>query len=97
MHTQTTLTRKSAVLVVGARDTLLAGVAALALPGVACVTTDPGKRQVLIRYDPDEVGADSILRAMRPNLLLDDAAVTRLLLSAWPTLAKAFPVAANLL
>jgi hypothetical protein len=93
MHTQTS---KSAVLVVGAHDTLGAGIAALALPGVACVTTDPGKSQVLIRYDPDEVQADSILRAVRPNLL-DDAAATRLLLSAWPTLAKALPVAANLL
>lgn len=93
MHTQTA---KSAVLVVAAPDTLSAGVAALALPGVACVTTDPSKCQVLIRYDPDEVKADTILRAVRPNLL-DDAAVTRLMLSAWPTLAKAFPVAANLL
>ena len=94
MHVQTA---KSAVLVVGAQDTLSAGIAALALPGVACVTTDPAKSQVHVRYDPDEVRADSILRAMRPNLL-DEAAATRLmLLSAWPTLAKAFPVAANLL
>jgi copper chaperone CopZ len=89
-------TTRSAVLVVGALDTRVAGNAALAVPGVACVTTDPEKGQVLVRYDPDEVGADRILRAVRPDLP-DEESVPRMLLSAWPTLAKAIPAAATLL
>jgi hypothetical protein len=86
----------SATLVVGAHDTMDAGTLALAVPGVSCVTTDPERGQVLVRYNPQEVCADSILRAVRPGL--DDAlGHGKLWLTAWPTLAKALPVAASLL
>jgi hypothetical protein len=89
-------TRKSAVLVLGSIDPAHAGSAALALPGVAAVTADPERCQLLVRYDPLEVEASRIRRAVRPEHL-DDATAARLLLTAWPLLAKTLPVAASLL
>jgi hypothetical protein len=86
----------SAMLVLGAHDTMDAGTLALAVPGVSCVTTDPDRGQVLIRYNPQQVAADRILRAVRPGPD-DEMAHAKLLLTAWPTLAKALPVAASLL
>jgi hypothetical protein len=92
-------TRKSAVLVLGSADPAHAGSAALALRGVAAVTADPERCQLLVRYDPSEVEAALIRRVVRPDLpvLLDDATASRLLLTAWPLLAKTLPVAASLL
>ena len=89
-------TRTSAVLVLGSADPAHAGSAALALPGVAAVTADPERCQLLVRYDPREVEAAHIRRAVRPEIL-DDATASRLLLSAWPLLAKTLPAAASLL
>jgi hypothetical protein len=97
MLTPSTLpTRKSAVLVLGSADPAHAGYAALALPGVAAVTADPERCQLLVRYDPGEVEPSHIRRAVRPELI-DDAAASRLLLTAWPLLAKTLPAAASLL
>jgi len=97
MLTPSTLpTRKSAVLVLGSADPAHAGFAALALRGVAAVTADPERSQLLVRYDPREVEASDIRRVVRPELLDDDTA-SRLLLTAWPLLAKTLPVAASLL
>lgn len=97
MLTQSTLpTRTSAVLVLGSADPAQAGSAALALPGVAAVTADPERHQLLVRYDPREVEAAHIRRVVRPELM-DDAVVRRSLLAAWPTLAKTLPAAASLL
>jgi hypothetical protein len=97
MLTPSTLpTRKSAVLVLGSTDPAHAGSAALALPGVAAVTADPERCQLLVRYDPREVEASRIRRAVRAEHLDDDTA-SRLLLAAWPLLAKTLPVAASLL
>jgi hypothetical protein len=93
MLTQTT---RSAVLVLGSNDPAHAGTAALALPGVAGVTADPGRGQLMVRYDPDEVEAQHIRRAVRPDLDFDATNVC-MLLSAWPTLARALPAAAALL
>jgi hypothetical protein len=97
MLTPSTLpTRKSAVLVLGSADPAHAGSAALALPGVAAVTADPERCQLLVRYDPSAVEASHIRRAVRPELI-DDATAARMLLTAWPLLAKTLPVAASLL
>lgn len=95
MQTQTQ-TPRSAVLVLGSSDPANAGSAALALPGVSSVTADPNRGQLMVRYDPSEVEAQHIRRAVRPELEFDATNVC-LLLSAWPKLAKAFPVAAALL
>jgi len=96
MLAQSSQVRRNAVLVLGLADPTERGHAALALHGVAAVTADPGRGQLLVRYDPREVGADCIRRAVRPELEFE-ASATRLLLTAWPTLAKAIPVAASLL
>ena len=96
MLTPVLQTPRSAVLVLGLADPTQAGPAALALPGVAAVTADPERGQLLVRYDPREVRADRIRRAVRPELAFDDSNA-RALLTAWPTLAKALPVAASLL
>jgi hypothetical protein len=93
MQTQRT---RSAVLVLGSTDPAHAGTAALAFPGVTCVTADPQRGQLMVRYDPTEVEAQSIRRAIRPELEFDATSVC-MLLNAWPTLARAFPVAASLL
>jgi hypothetical protein len=93
MLTQTT---RSAVLVLGSNDPAHAGTAALALQGVAGVTADPCRGQLMVRYDPSEVEAQHIRRAVRPDLEFDATGVC-MLLSAWPTLARALPVAASLL
>ena len=97
MLTQAPQNEASAVLVLGLADPTHAGPAALALPGVAGVTADPDRGQLRVRYDPREVGADRIRRAVRPEYELPDGAPGRALLTAWPTLAKALPVAASLL
>ena len=98
MLTQPQVSRRSAVLVLGSADPAHAGSAALALPGVACVTADPSRCQLLVRYDPEAVEAALIRRAVRPELAEDGLdAQARLLLSAWPTLARALPAAASLL
>jgi hypothetical protein len=96
MLAQSFQVQRHAVLVLGVADPTERGHAALALHGVAAVTADPGRRQLVVRYDPQEVGVDRIRRAVRPELDFDPSAV-RLLLTAWPTLAKALPVAASLL
>jgi hypothetical protein len=93
MLTQNT---RSAVLVLGSSDPAHAGAAALALPGVAGVTADPRRGQLMVRYDPTAVQAERIRRAVRPELEFDATGVC-MLLSAWPTLARAFPVAVALL
>jgi len=95
MQTQTQ-TQRSAVLVLGSSNPAHAGSAALALPGVSAVTADPHRGQLMVRYDPSEVEAHHIRRAIRPELEFDASHVCKLL-SAWPTLAKALPVAASLL
>lgn len=93
MQTQPT---RSAVLVLGSSDPAHAGTAALALRGVAGVTADPRRGQLMVRYDPSEVEAQSIRRAIRPALEFDATGVA-MFLNAWPTLARAIPVAASLL
>src|SRR4051812_45280197 len=98
MLTPSTLpTRTSAVLVLGSADPAHAGSAALALPGVAAVTADPERCQLLVRYDPREVEASDIRRVVRPEPLDDDGTASRVLLAAWPLLAKTLPAAASLL
>ncbi|HKU40639.1 MAG TPA: hypothetical protein VJR89_20905 [Polyangiales bacterium] len=59
------------------------------------MTADPARRQLLVRYDPREVEPADIRKVVRPESL--DAAASRMLLAAWPTLAKALPAAASLL
>jgi hypothetical protein len=68
----------------------------LALPGVSSVTADPLRGQLMVRYDPTEVEARHIRRAVRPELDFNATHVC-LWLSAWPTLARALPAAASLL
>ena len=87
---------RSAVLVLGSTDPAEAGTAALALPGVAAVTADPRRGQLLVRYDPTEIEAQRIRRAVRPDLEFDATGVC-FALNAWPKLARALPVAASLL
>jgi hypothetical protein len=91
-----TQTPRSAVLVLASSDPANAGAAALALPGVSSVIADPHRRQLLVRYDPSEVEAQHIRRAVRPELGFD-ATKLCIWLSAWPALARALPAAASLL
>jgi hypothetical protein len=52
---------------------------------------------LLVRYDPREVEASDIRRVVRPEPLDDDGTASRVLLAAWPLLAKTLPAAASLL
>jgi copper chaperone CopZ len=70
------------------------GVVALNVPGVAGVTADPARGQVVVRYDPEQVAADVIRSAARQ---LDDTEDSGFWLNAWPRLANALPTAASLL
>jgi hypothetical protein len=65
------------------------------VPGIASITAYPERGQLLVRFDPGEIGADEVRSLVLPE------AETQLgigpWLIAWPRVAGALPIAAGLL
>jgi hypothetical protein len=63
------------------------------VPGVASVTAYPERRQLLVRFDPNEIAADEIRALVLPES--DPQVALGPWLVAWPKVAVALPIAAS--
>jgi hypothetical protein len=89
----TTRPHSTLVLHTAGRDAVAAGIDVRALPGIAGVTADPGRRQLVVRFDASRVDEQRIRLAVRPRVEVPQDAWLELL----PKVGRAVPVVAALL